>query len=73
MKATLKVELKPFRVPSFVLAKTDGKREEGFKEDPKYPLSDLDPQTLESLCEQFTREVFRKAGKQRPPQCEIGP
>ena len=74
MKATLKVELQPFQTPNFVRAKTPPKpRDAGFEEAPCYPLSDLDPETLEDLCEQFTREVFKKAGKQRPPQADCGP
>lgn len=43
-----------------------GKREDGFKEAPCYPLSDLDSFTLHKLCEDFRDEVFRKAGKEQP-------
>ena len=70
MKATLEVELQPFKTPNFVLAKErTGKRQDGFEETPtpKYPLSDIDPYTLEKLCNAFHDEIFRKAGKTPPP------
>lgn len=69
MKATLKVELKPFQVPNFVLAaEKTSSREDGFNKGVSYPLSDLDPYTLDALCNQFRNEVFKKAGKRQPPQ-----
>lgn len=67
MKATLNIELQPFTTPNFVRAVMPlGKREDGFKEAPCYPLSDLDSFTLHKLCEDFRDEVFRKAGKEQP-------
>ena len=69
MLMTIEVKLKPFSVPNFVIVEVESNpRQEGFKESPKYSLSDLDANTLEKLCEEFTVEVFKKAGKQRPPQ-----
>jgi hypothetical protein len=61
MKADVTVELKPFNIPTFVLL-ANTEFAEGF------PLSMIDPYTLEALCDQFRTEVFKKAGKQRPPQ-----
>ena len=70
MKATLQVELQPFQTPNFVRAVAKpGKREDGIQEAPSYPLSDLDPLTLDKLCNEFRDEVFRKAGKEQPPTC----
>lgn len=67
MKASLEVELKPFNVPNFVILKPEvGKREDGMKEPISLPLSQLSAGTLEKMCEEFTREVFRKSGKNRP-------
>lgn len=67
MKATLQVELQPFQTPNFVHAVVKpGKREEGFKEAPCYPLSDLSAETLDRLCSNFRDEVFHKAGKVQP-------
>lgn len=69
VKITLDVELKPFQVPNFVIVKTLPRpRQEGIQEAPKYRLSDLDAITLEKLCDEFRTEVFKKAGKNRPPQ-----
>ena len=69
MKATIEVKLKPFQVPNLVLTEAEPKpRQEGMTEAPKYALSELDSETLEALCEQFTKAVFEKAGKRRPPQ-----
>jgi hypothetical protein len=69
MKATLKVSLKPFQVPNFVLLELGAKpRQEGF--DPngsRVPLSDLEPEDLDRLCEEFRNTVFNKAGKKQPP------
>lgn len=64
---TLQVELQPFQTPNFVRAVVKpGKREDGMQEAPSYPLSDLDADTLDKLCQDFRSEVFRKAGKQQP-------
>ena len=69
MKATLQVELQPFKTPNFVLAVAKpGRREEGMQDATSYPLSDLDPETLWKLCRDFTNEVFQKAGKEQPPE-----
>lgn len=71
MKAQLEVTLKPFIVPNFVILEQPPRsREEGFKEADKVPLSSLDPITLEKLCSDFTNEIFKKAGKTRPPRCK---
>jgi hypothetical protein len=68
MEATFKVKLKPFTVPNYVLVDLPpGKREDGFTEGPKYRLEDLDPVTLEAMCDEFRDAVFGKAKKSRPP------
>lgn len=69
MKVNIEVDLKPFQVPNFVIAEdSPSKKQEGFKKAPQYHLSDLDSNTLEILCAQFRREVFKKAGKPMPPE-----
>jgi hypothetical protein len=69
MKVEMELDLLPFKTPNYVLVKQEpGKREDGFKEGPKFHLKDIDSFTLEKLCDDFRREVFKKAGKQRPPQ-----
>lgn len=72
MKTTIEVKLKPFQVPDFVLMEVKP-RQEGFLHDaPKYALSGLNADVLEALCEEFTKSVFEKAGKCRPPQVCAG-
>lgn len=63
MKASLEVELKPFQTPNFVLleVKVGG-------EPASVPLSALDSRTLDRLCRNFRDEMFRKAGKEQPPE-----
>lgn len=64
MKITLEVEVEPFQTPNFVR----GVKRRGEDEGVAYPLELMDAKTLESLCDQFRTEVFRKAKKNRPPQ-----
>lgn len=69
MKVTIEIELQPFQVPDHALAvSTVGRRQDGMQPVAKYPLSDLDPRTLERMCDVFKAEIFRKAGKNMPPQ-----
>lgn len=69
MKAKIDVVLKPFQVPNYVLTEQlPGVKQDGLREGPKYALSELDPDTLAKLCEDFTQAIFKKAGKQRPPR-----
>lgn len=59
---TVKTELVPFSVPNYVLVKSrPGLRQDGIKEGVKYHVSELDDETLESLCAQFRSDVFKKA------------
>lgn len=37
------------------------------------PLRELDPLDLERMCDAFRGEVFRKAGKEQPPQYTAAP
>lgn len=65
MKATIELELQPFSTPNFVrLAKNPDINTDG----QAIPIEALDSWTLEKLCDDFRYEVFRKAGKSRPPQ-----
>jgi hypothetical protein len=69
VKASIEVELQPFTTPNFVLTVQPPRpKQEGFVETPKLALSDLDSNTLERMCDDFRSEVFKKAGKSRPPQ-----
>ena len=65
MDIETKIKLQPFGVPNYVLI--EGKprvRQDGFKETPKYHLSELDSAILTQLCDRFRDEVFKKAGKE---------
>jgi hypothetical protein len=69
VKASIEVELQPFTTPNFVLTVQPPRlKQEGFVETPKLSLSDLDSLTLSRMCDEFRREVFKKAGKEEPPQ-----
>ena len=60
----MKIELNPFIVPNFVMAKLPLRPwQEGFHEGPTWALSEVDASDLGQLCDQFRDEVFRKAGK----------
>lgn len=63
MEIKLKVNIKPFSVPNYVVAEAEARpRQEGFSEMPSIHLSDLDADTVHKLCDDFTRAVFKKAG-----------
>lgn len=67
MSIEIRIQLKPFTVPNFVIA--EGRinpRQEGFKKLPSYPLSELSSETLDEMCAEFRRGVFAKAGKPLP-------
>jgi hypothetical protein len=67
MGATMKIQLRGFTVPNFVLqVMPEGKRQDGWKEAPSYPLSEVDAETLAAMCEEFREAVFAKAGKKDP-------
>jgi len=64
MKATIEIDLEAFSVPNFVRTKSLSNDEEGTA----ISIKDLDPLTLDRLCNEFRAQVFKKAGKQEPPQ-----
>lgn len=67
--ADVKVELQPWLVPNFVIAKMPPRpKQDGIHESPKWALSDVDPETLAKMCRDFRVEVFRKAGKADPDE-----
>jgi hypothetical protein len=61
----MRVKIKPFGVPNFVLLQIrDGDRNDGFTSSPSISIADVPVETLEELCAEFRREVFKKAGKE---------
>jgi len=62
------IKLQPFRVPNYVLAEMPaGLKEVGFREGPKFHLSELSSETLEKLCADFRDGVMRKAAAGEEP------
>ena len=62
MDVNIKIKVKPFAVPNFVLVESDG------PEPPQtFALSQMSANALEKLCDQFKCEVFKKAKKSPPP------
>lgn len=62
----LKVKLKPFRVPEYVIQDMPADpRHDGFKEPPKYHLGQLDDDLLLEMCEDFKNNVLEKAREWR--------
>ena len=58
----MKIKIKPFTVPNFVILDIDGlsySRAEGM---PSFPLSAVDPNELSNMCSSFRRGCFLKAG-----------
>lgn len=68
MKATIEIELQPFSVPNYVLTVDKPRAREQAWETPKFALSELSPETLYRMCDDFRRTVFEKAGKSPPPR-----
>jgi hypothetical protein len=57
------LELVPFTVPTYVTVKREpGRREDGFRPPIELKLSELDAETLDELCTEFRKSVFKAAG-----------
>lgn len=70
----MNIKLLPFTVPCYVTAAPlAGLRQEGFKETPTWSLSEVDALELDQLCNDFRKEVFRKADKKDPIYSSYGP
>lgn len=65
--SSVKINLKPFNVPNFVLPIfRTGLRQDGLKEISGFPLSEIEPETLSDMCDEFRKSIFEKAGKKDP-------
>jgi len=60
MKITLDLEILPFNTPNYARTKQVGKDETC--EDTAIHIRDLSLEALHNLCDQFKRDVFKKAG-----------
>lgn len=61
MEINIKVKIKPFSTPNFVIREGDPDGANSI------PITDIDVDTLERLCWEFKVEIFKKAGKQMLP------
>ncbi len=64
MKAKIELELQPFSIPNFV---RPVENPDTTRDALAIPLSALDSNTLDRLCDEFRTAVFQKAGKPMPP------
>ena len=65
----MNIEVQPWSVPNYVIGKMPARPAQGdFNPDagPKWALAEVDAETLATMCEDFRKEVFRKAGKADP-------
>lgn len=61
--ADLSVKIVPFPVPTGVsIRQAPGRRQDGFRPLPQVNLTDLSPEVLDQLCEEFRASVFEAAG-----------
>jgi hypothetical protein len=65
MKISRQVEIRSFTIPSYVVVENDSET--------AIPLSELEYEALDSLCAEFTRAVFVKAGKHPPMRTDVQP
>jgi len=66
MPVKIETELKPFDVPARVfIVQAAQPRQGGFSTCLSFELKDLDSDTLEKLCYEFTESIFAAAGKTR--------
>jgi len=67
VRPTISIEIIPFSVPNDIYLKPPVvNREDGLKQAMKVPLSEIDTASLSSLCDEFRRSIFEKAGKTDP-------
>lgn len=63
----MKFEFNPWQVPNYVTLKVKaGLKQDGMKEVPSFHLSDLEPEDLSKMCDDFREEIFRKAKMEDP-------
>lgn len=61
------IEIQPFNVPNFVVPQMPGgQKQDGITFPRGIPLRDVDAEELATMCDNFRREIFRKAGKKDP-------
>jgi len=63
----IELELEPWQTPNFVRIKMPPRtRQEGISFDDGISIKYVDPEVLAAQCDNFRKEVFKKAGKIDP-------
>ena len=64
MKTTVQLEIASFKVPDRIAVKGSiGMKNEGYTDQRTLHLSEVDPETLAKLCDEFRENVFKVAAK----------
>ena len=66
-----KVKLAPIKVPNFVLVEESSSRNPKHCNSTMYTsisITELSEETLSGLCDEFRKNVFKKAGKKDPKE-----
>lgn len=66
---TTGIRLKPWQVPNFATMELGPRpREEGMIQAPSIPIADLEQGAFDALVERWVNDIYKKAGRERPPQ-----
>lgn len=67
MEISIKLNIVPFVAPRGVkVQQKPGEKQTGFTNDQLIELSELSPEVLSQLCDEFRKQVFDTAGKLDP-------
>jgi hypothetical protein len=61
----MKLKLKPFSTPNYVIAEKPGRKED-FQTAPVFPLREIEADELAEMCDEYRKNIFKKAGKKDP-------
>lgn len=64
MKFNIELDLHPFKTPNYVLVK------DGMKESKSFHVGELSNEVLNTLCDGFREEIFKKANDYRTSKKE---
>lgn len=67
MRIKIDLEIKPFSTPNCVIpVQKAGLKQDGYNPTEGISLRDIDEGTLSNLCDQFRKDIFKKAEKKDP-------
>lgn len=65
--AEVKMKAQPWPTPNYVsLVQPVAARQDGWKDNPKLHVKDVDAEVLSQMCDEFRATVFKDAGKEDP-------